>query len=137
MDDVTFFTEVAERLSCDTGTARTITAAVFHTLRDRLTPDEAADVATLLSAPLRQLWQQDERRGRTVERIHAPEFLSRVRQLAGLENEARTAEAVEAVFHQLQRALGSPYGSEGEAWDVFSQLPKDLKMLWLAAGRAR
>ena len=33
----------------------------------------------------------------------------------------------------LQRALGSPTGREGEAWDVLSQLPKDLKGLWLDA----
>jgi uncharacterized protein (DUF2267 family) len=136
MDDLTFFREVADRLDCDTRTARTITAAVFQTLRDRLPPDEAADVAAHLSAPLRHLWQQDERPGRTVERIHAPEFLTRVRQVAGLPDDARAERAVEVVFHELQMALGSPHGCEGEAWDVFSQLPKDLKMLWLAAGRA-
>jgi uncharacterized protein (DUF2267 family) len=135
MDDLTFFREVADRLECDTQTARTITGAVFRTLRDRLTPEEAADVAAHLSTTLRHLWQQDDRRGRTVERIHAPEFLSRVRYLAGLEGDAETERAVGAVFHELQAALGSPYGCEGEAWDVFSQLPKDLKMLWLAAGR--
>jgi hypothetical protein len=33
----------------------------------------------------------------------------------------------------LQRLLGSTTGMEGEAWDIFSQLPKDLKRLWLEA----
>jgi hypothetical protein len=38
-----------------------------------------------------------------------------------------------AVFKVLQVLLQSPTGQEGEAWDVFSQLPKDLKRMWLAA----
>ncbi len=29
--------------------------------------------------------------------------------------------------------LKSPTGQEGEAWKLFSQLPKDLKHLWTAA----
>ncbi len=40
---------------------------------------------------------------------------------------------VRAVFATLQEALGSPSGIEGEAWDIFSQLPKDLKKMWLSA----
>ena len=36
-----------------------------------------------------------------------------------------------AVFATLQELLGSPTGMEGEAWDLMSQLPKDLKKLWL------
>jgi hypothetical protein len=35
----------------------------------------------------------------------------------------------------LQKLLGSPTGLEGEAWDVMSQLPKDLKKLWAGAQR--
>jgi hypothetical protein len=37
------------------------------------------------------------------------------------------------VFATLQDLLGSPSGTEGEAWDVMSQLPKDLKKVWLHA----
>ena len=45
------------------------------------------------------------------------------------------AQLVAAVFATLQELLGSPTGIEGEAWDVMSQLPKDLKKLWLGAHR--
>jgi hypothetical protein len=38
-----------------------------------------------------------------------------------------------AVFKALQMSLRSPTGQEGEAWDVLSQLPKDLKKIWIAA----
>ena len=48
---------------------------------------------------------------------------------------AEAERAVSAVFAALQRLLGSPSGQEGEAWDVMSQLPKDLKKLWMEAGR--
>ena len=49
----------------------------------------------------------------------------------GLSSEAERA--VRVVFAQLQRLLGSPDGLEGEAWDIYSRLPKDLKTLWLEA----
>jgi hypothetical protein len=42
---------------------------------------------------------------------------------------------VHAVFGTLQRLLGSPSGTEGEAWDVFSVLPGDLKRIWLDSAR--
>jgi uncharacterized protein (DUF2267 family) len=47
--------------------------------------------------------------------------------------EDRANRAVMAVFRALQLALKAPTGQEGEAWDVLSQLPKDLKRVWLAA----
>jgi uncharacterized protein (DUF2267 family) len=136
MDDVTFIREVADRLGCDHQAARTAIGAVFQTLRDRLTPKEAHDVASHLPATLKGLWREQERPGRGVERIHAPEFLDRVRQSAGLRDDVEAERAVSAVFRELQKLLRSPHGAEGEAWDVFSELPKDLKQLWLAAARA-
>ena len=54
--------------------------------------------------------------------------------MAGLDDELESEEAVTAVFAVLQEALGSPTGTEGEAWHVLSQLPADLKRLWLSAG---
>jgi len=45
--------------------------------------------------------------------------------------------AVMAVFKGLQLLLYSPTAHEGEAWDVFSELPKDLKRVWTAASRLR
>lgn len=53
--------------------------------------------------------------------------------MVGLEDDIKAEEAVICVFSVLQEALGSPTGREGEARHVFSQLPRDLKELWLTA----
>jgi len=132
MDDITFIREVAERLVCDRTRAEAVSFAVFRELRDRLTPKEAADVAAQLPRALRRFWESDPVRG-PADKIHEHEFVGRVRRFAGLPDRAEAERGVRAVFAILQRLLGSPTGKEGEAWDVFSVLPKDLKMLWLSA----
>jgi uncharacterized protein (DUF2267 family) len=53
--------------------------------------------------------------------------------MVGLEDEMQAQDAVVCVFDVLQEALGSTTGREGEARHMFSQLPTDLKQLWLAA----
>ncbi len=55
--------------------------------------------------------------------------------MAGLTDDEEAERAVSAIFAALQKLLGSPTGQEGEAWDVMSQLPKDLKKLWADAQR--
>ncbi len=135
MDTKSFVSHVAHRLRCDEERAEGVILAVFQNLRDRLTPHEAADVAAQMPAALRHLWLDNDREGRRVERLHRDEFLGRVRRFAGLPDDTEAERAVRAVFAALQSLLGSPSGTEGEAWDVFSQLPKDLKALWLDAHR--
>jgi uncharacterized protein (DUF2267 family) len=137
MDKFTFIRQVAQRLHCDERRAEGITFAVFQELRDRLTPAEAADVAAQLPTALKHLWQEEEQPDRQVKRTHVAEFVGRIRQRAALPDGPEAERAVKAVFGVLQALLGSPTGKEGEAWDVFSQLPKDLKMLWLAAGEQK
>jgi uncharacterized protein (DUF2267 family) len=136
MDERTFTTQVAERLGCDERRATDVTFAVFQELRDRLTPEEADDVAAQLPTPLKRLWEVRERPDREVRRTHKAEFLADVRAQVGLADDASAERAVRAVFTVLQRALGSRTGREGEAGDVLSQLPMDLKVLWLAAGKS-
>jgi uncharacterized protein (DUF2267 family) len=133
MDELTFMREVTTRLQCDERRADGVTFAVFQELRDRLTPREAADVAAQLPTALKRLWDEWERPGRSVTRTHRTEFVGRVRQRASLPDDVEAERAVKAVFGALQKLLGSPSGKEGEAWDVFSVLPKDLKLLWLVA----
>jgi uncharacterized protein (DUF2267 family) len=133
MDATRFIDEVGERLSCDARRAEAVTFAVFHQLRDRLPAKEAADVAAQLPTALKRLWRESDRAHHPTEKIHEEEFVGRVRYFAALPDDREAERAVRAVFGALQRLLGSPTGKEGEAWDVFSVLPKDLKMLWLAA----
>ena len=135
MDEVTFIRQVVDRLRCDVPRAEAVTFAVFRELRNRLTAKEAADVASQLPSGLRRLWQEPDRAERPAEKVHAQEFVGRVRQFAALPDDGEAERAVRAVFATLQRLLGSPSGMEGEAWDVLSVLPKDLKLLWLSAGK--
>ena len=135
MDHPTFLGMVADRLRCDRRRADALTTIVFQELRGRLTPKEAADVASQLPGPLKASWLENEQPGRTVDRVHRNEFIGRVRQRAVLPDDLEAERAVRAVFAVLQCALGSPHGTEGEAWDIFAQLPKDLKSLWLDASR--
>jgi uncharacterized protein (DUF2267 family) len=133
MNERSFVREVAERAVCDERRAETLIFAVFQELRDRLTPQEAADVAAQLPTSLKMLWMSFDRPDRKVRRVHEGQFLSEVARMAGLEDDTEAEEAVTAVFAVLQEALGSPTGTEGEAGHVLSQLPTDLKRLWLSA----
>jgi uncharacterized protein (DUF2267 family) len=132
-----FVDEVARVLRCDQRRADAIVLVVFQELRDRLTPTEASDLAAQLPRELRTLWKEGENPDRTVSGIHSAEFMSRVRQRAVLPDDAEAERAVLAVFGALQKLLGSPTGQEGEAWDVLTQLPKDLKKVWLRAAAER
>ncbi len=135
MNERTFLREVAHALRCDERRAESIVFIVFQELRARITPKEAADVAAQLPQGLKKLWLENERRDRPVQRTHLTDFLGHVRQRAALPDEREAQRGTQAVFSALQHLLGSPTGVEGEAWDIFSQLPKDLKLLWLEAAK--
>ncbi len=136
MNDREFITRVAHRAGTNLEGAGAMTYAVFQELRERITPKEAFDVASQLPIDLQVLWLQNERIDRGVRKTHETEFVARVRYYASLADFDTAARGVRAVFATLQDALGSPSGIEGEAWDIFSQLPKDLKKLWLSAHEA-
>ncbi len=135
MKDKAFVRDVADRFGCNDRRAEILIFAVFQELRDRLTPAEAPDVAAQLPASLKMLWLSFDYPDRAVRKVHEYQFLAEVRRMVGLEDESRAEEAVICVFSVLQEALGSPSGREGEARHVFSQLPKDLKGLWLTAAQ--
>ncbi|MFZ1119859.1 MAG: DUF2267 domain-containing protein [Candidatus Binataceae bacterium] len=134
MEEQKFVHTVAEQLTVDKQQARRIIAAVFRELRDRLTPKEAADAAAQMPTGLKQLWLASESPGREVRRIHKSDFIREVSERAEIQ-EVEASHAVRVVFQTLQRLFQSPTGKEGEAWDIFSQLPKDLKKLWIDAAR--
>jgi uncharacterized protein (DUF2267 family) len=135
MEEEQFIHIVAEQLKVDHDRAGKIISAVFCELHDRLTSKEAADVEAQMPGKLRSLWASFETPGREVKRIHKTEFDRKVAELAGI-SEIEAPRAVKTVFGALQTALKSPTGQEGEAWHIFSQLPKDLKRMWLEAARA-
>ena len=135
MDERTFLHGVAEVLGADERRAEGVVFAVFGELRDRLSPEERRDVRAQLPTALKRLWEAGDDPNRPANRVHRAEFIGRVRRRAVLPDDSEAERGVRAVFAQLQRLLGSPTGREGEAWDIFSQLPKDLKELWLDAAR--
>jgi len=135
MKTQTFLRGISDRLGCDDRRAESVTFAVFQELRDRLTAAERRDVASQLPTELRRLWTTGDQAERAPTKTHRDEFIGRVRQRAVLPDDTEAERAVCAVFAELQLALGSASGRQGEAWDVFSQLPKDLKQLWLDAAR--
>jgi uncharacterized protein (DUF2267 family) len=131
VDAQRFLHTIATALACDAGRAEALTFTVFQELRDRLTSKEAADVAAQLPTVLKALWSEGEVAGRSPNKVHAAEFIGRVRRRAALADDAEAERAVRAVFRTLRTLLGGASGFQGEAWDVFSQLPKDMKPLWL------
>ena len=134
MEEKKFIDTVAAQLGVESEDAKKIVSAVFHELHDRLTSKEAADAAAQMPTGLKRLWMSSEFPGREVRRIHKREFVRAVAELAEIqENEA--SHAVTVVFRALQTLLKSPTGQEGEAWDIFSQLPRDLKKIWINAAQ--
>jgi uncharacterized protein (DUF2267 family) len=132
MDVETFLHDIEVRLGTGLSDTKKIVNAVLSDLHDRLTEKEANDLGAQLPGEIKRMWHRLDTPGREVRRIHKVDFIRHVSDAAGIpEDEGRRA--VMAVFKVLQLSMHSRTGQEGEAWDVFSQLPKDLKQVWLAS----
>jgi uncharacterized protein (DUF2267 family) len=105
------------------------TAAVFHALRDRLTKEEASQLAAQLPEPLKAVWSAGECSGRRPTELDRNAFYAHVMREARLASTREARWMTLAVFAALKEQL-----SPGEAEDVMAQLPKDLKEVWLEAG---
>ncbi len=110
----------------DRALAKRITAAVLHALRDRLTVEEADQAVAQLPQELKTVWAEGEAPDREPLKMHREELFERVMKEAGLATISRGRWATLAVFAALKQQL-----SPGEVGDILSQLPKDLKELWL------
>jgi|SRR5579875_1865923 len=132
MDEDTFVGEVGRRLNLSKERAEEVTTAVLQVLRLRIGA-EAEDMDAQLPAGLKRFWQAPTL-GEEIVRMHKDEFFAQVGAAARIP-EADVSRTVKAVFKVLQKALKSPTGEEGEAWDILSRLPKDLKKVWTAAAR--
>ena len=108
--------------------AKRATAAVFHALRDRLTPNEADQAQAQLPRELKQVWAEGAVGDRAPLKLSQEEFLQRVNAEAKLGSRRDARWMTLAVFAALKEHL-----TPGEAEDVLAQLPKDLKELWAEA----
>jgi uncharacterized protein (DUF2267 family) len=125
----TFYDTVAKTShETDRAIIRRATAAVLHALRDRLTMDEADQLFAQLPRELKDVWGAGEEPVRTPVKMNLDAFLGRVMRAAELPSLQQARWLTLAVFAALKAQVSS-----GEARDVMSQLPKDLKELWVEA----
>jgi uncharacterized protein (DUF2267 family) len=95
--------------------------AVLHALRDRLTVQEAAQLAAELPMLIRGIYYESWRPSRVPIKMNREEFLARVRREFPFEVEGGTEQAVKTVLQSLRRHI-----PDGEWEDVKSTMPKDL-----------
>jgi uncharacterized protein (DUF2267 family) len=95
----------------------------LQVLRDRLTIDEAAQLAAQLPHLLRGVFYEGFDPGHQPEKIrHRDAFLARLGDRAGLGDPAEAARAAAAVTRVLRRHV-----TAGEIDDVLAQLPAEIR----------
>ena len=105
--------------------ALAVLRAVLHQLRDRLTPQEAIDLAAQLPLIVRGVYYEAWQPGKNRRKVR-----SRNEFLAGVEaklvpHPISGESATRDVFSLLAQAIDS-----GEVGDVINQLPAGIKELW-------
>ena len=106
--------------------AYSVLRAVLHTLRDRLTVGEAADLGAQLPMLIRGFYYEGWRpSGRRAKFRHRTQFLQHVKQLYPGLSDRDCESATRAVFRLLANHV-----SAGEMQHVKDQLPPDLRELW-------
>ena len=118
--------EVAEELETDDRQAAyRVLRAFLHAVRDRLTVDEAAQLAAQLPDLIRGIYYENWVPAHTPAKYRdVDEFLRRVADEALLAGETEASYACAAAARVLKRHV-----SEGELKDVLAVLPKELRGL--------
>lgn len=121
--------EVKHAAMCaDRDDALTAMRGTFHALRDRLVPDEAADLASQLPTFLRGVYYEGYKPSRTpTKERHADEFLENVRSKLGTRGNIDPSAAVRGTLKALDHRV-----SEGEIEDIRNIMPPELRGFWPA-----
>jgi uncharacterized protein (DUF2267 family) len=121
-----WYHDLAEELGTDDSQyAAAVLRAVLHALRDRLTVEEAAQLAAQLPTLIRGVYYEGWRPGATRHLAHSvDEFLEHVAGEAHLAGETEASHAVAAVARLLAHHI-----SEGELADVIATFPAKLRPL--------
>jgi uncharacterized protein (DUF2267 family) len=115
--------ELAAELGSDERTAWRALRAYLQVLRDRLTIDEAAQLAAQLPHLLRGVFYEGFDPGHQPEKIRDRDvFLARLAERAQLPDADEAAATARAVTRLLRRHV-----SLGELEDVLSQLPTEIR----------
>lgn len=100
--------------------------AVLHTLRNRLTVEEAAQLAAQLPMLVRGFYFEGwDPTGKPVRERHQEEFLSHVKNYFKNDERVIPEQVVRAVFRLLGRHI-----SKGEVEDIKHTLPAEVRVLW-------
>lgn len=98
--------------------------AVLHALRDRLTVEEAAQLAAELPILIRGIYYDGWDPSRMPVKMDEEEFFGRIRQGFRYQVEGGPQRLARTVLHALSRHV-----SKGEWRDIASSLPKELSHL--------
>lgn len=100
--------------------------ATLHTLRDRLTPEEATHLGAQLPMLVRGFYYEGWNPARTPEKIRdAGEFLDHIVNYFPLDADIDPKEAVRITFRVLENHV-----SKGEIKDVKGMLPPEILEMW-------
>lgn len=129
-----FVKEVATELGNpeDTGHAGRVLTAVFHSVREMITPEESMHLIAQLPMYIKAVYVDNWKiSGKQGSIRSQEEFLEKLREKTGrtaerdFGNDEMAMQKVEAVFNVLKRHV-----SEGEINDIKAQLPEPLAELW-------
>lgn len=98
--------------------------AVLHALRDRLTVQEAADLAAQLPLLVQGIFYEGWNPSSVPKKIHKDEFIAEIRKNFTFSIDRNINDVVIIVVRALRKHI-----SEGELADVISVLPKDLSQM--------
>jgi uncharacterized protein (DUF2267 family) len=97
---------------------------VLHAVRDRLTVDEAAQVAAQLPLLIRGVYYDGWDPSRVPQKMDSPEFFERIRTEFRYDVEGGVAAVVGAVMRALRHHI-----TDGEWEDITSSMPRELSSL--------
>ena len=122
--------EIAEDIGPDRQRAYHALSAVLRALRDRLTLEEAAQLAAQLPLLVRGIYYDQWRPVEQPKRVrHLDDFLALIAQGEGEIKPIDPEDAARAVFKVLDRHI-----SRGEIEQVKAELPAEIRSLWPSAG---
>ncbi|HWP47581.1 MAG TPA: DUF2267 domain-containing protein [Candidatus Limnocylindrales bacterium] len=100
--------------------------ATLHTLRDRLTVEEAVQLGAQLPMLIRGFYYEGwNLKGKPFKDQHKEEFLDHIHEYFKHDPNVNPEQIARAVFKVLTKRI-----SEGELKDIQSLLPKELCALW-------
>jgi uncharacterized protein (DUF2267 family) len=95
--------------------------SVLHTLRDRLTVQECADLSAQLPMLIRGIYYEAWNPSHVPVKLRREEFLERVAAQLPYEVEGKVEELVQTTLQALRRHI-----TEGEWADIKDSVPKDV-----------